>query len=158
MKKPKPPETFEEQFDEARKAWPGIKRGLETELKCLQKHKDWRKVIHLLKPAIDEQINRNKQKKALGVFVPPWKNFKTWLNNRCWEEEERVGESKRFADSMEETKRYIEKQKKKTREDSEEWLRSKSTAALLDFKRDKGHLYKSCGWLIDEILEERTKT
>jgi hypothetical protein len=37
---------YTDEFDIARKAWPGIKRGLETELKCLKKHKDWRKVTN----------------------------------------------------------------------------------------------------------------
>lgn len=145
------------EFDIARKAWPGIRRGLETEIKCLKKHKDWRKVIHLLKPAIDEQIKRHRLKKQLGVFVPPWKNFKTWLNNRCWEEEEIIGETKRFLDSREQMKKYIENKKKRTRELCEDWLKDKTDSALLDLKKDKAAALE-CGWLIDEILAERRIT
>jgi hypothetical protein len=143
---------YTDEFDIARKAWPGIKRGLDTELKCLKKHKDWRKVIRLLKPAIDEQINRRKQKLSLGVFVPPWKNFKTWLNNRCWEEEEPAISNP----SQTSVKNEIEKRKKRTRELAEDWLKSKTNEALLDLKKDKAARWEY-GWLIDEIIEKRRK-
>ena len=139
-------------FDIARKAWPGVKRGLETEFKCLKKHKDWKKIIHLLKAAIDEQISRRKQKISLGLFVPPWKNFKTWLNNRCWEEEEQVAGKK---SSHEELNKEVEKRKKRDRELCEDWLRDKSSQALIDLKKDKSALVP--GWLINEILNERNR-
>jgi len=69
-------------FDEARRIYQGTKRGLETEFgNFIQKHKDWKKVLPLLKPAVEWQIM---WRKADGQW---WKNFKTWINNRCWEEE-----------------------------------------------------------------------
>lgn len=75
-------------FDEARKIYQGKKRGLETELaNFTKKHKDWKKALPLLKPAIKAQVADRQQKKATNEFVPPWKNFQTWINNRCWEEE-----------------------------------------------------------------------
>lgn len=151
MKKPKPPESIEE-FDIARKAWPGIKRGLETEFKCLKKHKDWQKVIHLLAPAIDEQKNRRKQKTALGIFVPPWKNFQTWLHNRCWEEEEQIAGEK---SPQRDLRKEIEKRKKRDRELCEDWLRNKTDQALIDLKKDNSGMIPI--WLIDEILNERAK-
>ena len=75
------------QFEQARKLYQGTKRGYETELKDFCKHKDWEKVISLLLPAIQTQIKVRQAMKKRGEFVPAWKNFKTWLNQRCWEEE-----------------------------------------------------------------------
>jgi len=70
-------------FDEARKLFRGTKRGLQTEFANFRKkNKDWKVVLPLLKPAIENQI---KWRKRDGIF---WKHFKTWINNRCWEEEE----------------------------------------------------------------------
>lgn len=144
--------NYKEEFETARKAWPGIKRGLETELKCLKKHKDWQKAILLLMPAIKEQIRRHELKKQLDVFVPSWKNFKTWLNNRCWEEEEELAISKPNQQSV---KEEVEKLKSRDREMQEGWLRDKTTKALQDLRRDKSaHV---ANWLIDEILNERNK-
>lgn len=75
-------------FEEARKIYLGTKRGLQTEFdNFIQKHEDWQKVLSLLKPAVERQIAVRKRKKAANEFVPSWKNFKTWINNRCWEEE-----------------------------------------------------------------------
>ncbi|GAG69762.1 unnamed protein product, partial [marine sediment metagenome] len=75
-------------FDEARKIYPGTRLGLQTEFdNFVQKHKDWQEILPLLKPAVECQIADRKRKKAANEFVPAWKNFKTWINNRCWEEE-----------------------------------------------------------------------
>jgi len=72
-------------FEQARKIYPGTKRGLDTEFVYFCKmHKDWRDVLPLLKPAIERQISY--RKKAKG-FVPEWKHFKTWLYSKSWEEE-----------------------------------------------------------------------
>jgi hypothetical protein len=72
-------------FDEARKLFPGTKRGLKYEFdNFCQKHKDWKNAIFLLKPAIQTQIDFRKNAKG---FVPNWKNFKTWINQACWTEE-----------------------------------------------------------------------
>jgi len=72
-------------FDEAREVYPGTKRGGQTEFANFQKkHKDWREVLPVLKAAINIQILRREGTKG---FVPTWKNFKTWINQRCWEEE-----------------------------------------------------------------------
>ncbi len=75
-------------FDEAKKIYPGKKRGLQTEYDDFsKKHKDYSTVIHLLKPAIEKQINHRDYLIKRKEFVPAWKNFKTWINQRCWEEE-----------------------------------------------------------------------
>ena len=51
----------------------------------------------------------------------------------------------------------IELYKQKIRDSYESYLRDKSTEALIDIKKDGGHLSKLAGWLIDEIIEEREK-
>lgn len=67
-------------FERFRKLYPGRKRGHETELKTLQKHKDWKEVIPLLLPAVKLYAEQTKGSKYI-------KNLQTWLNNRCWETE-----------------------------------------------------------------------
>jgi len=74
-------------FDQARKEFYGTKRGLQTEFDNFRKkHKDWEKVLPLLLPAIKTQIANRLRMKLKNEFVPPPKNFKTWINQRCWEE------------------------------------------------------------------------
>lgn len=74
-------------FNEARKLFPGAKNGLDTEFEYFKKkHKDWEVVLPQLIPAIKKQIQW-RDNVPEGTFLPPWKHFKTWINNRCWEEE-----------------------------------------------------------------------
>jgi hypothetical protein len=69
-------------FEAARKIYPGTKRGFKTEFESFRrKHKDFKEVLPLLKPAIERQSKTvwlNKEKR----FVP---HFSTWLNQRRWE-------------------------------------------------------------------------
>lgn len=74
-------------FDEFRTIYPGIKRGNETEYEYFKKHKDWEVCLPLLLPAIKNQILMYDQIKLQGKFVPEWKHLKTWIYNRCWEDE-----------------------------------------------------------------------
>ena len=86
VKKPHSP-TDEEKtvFDTARKLYPSRKRGLDTEFANFRKqHHDWQAAVILLAPAIEAQ--KTYRDSAVG-FVPEWKNFQTWINQRCWEEE-----------------------------------------------------------------------
>ncbi len=83
-----------EKFQAAIKKFPGTKGGAETEyINFKKKHKDYKEVVHLLEPAIFAQIAHRKKVKAeieqnqVGKHLPAWKNFQTWINNRCWEEE-----------------------------------------------------------------------
>jgi len=89
-KKPKPQpskEVYISIFDQARNKFYGIKRGLQTEYDNFRKkHKDWEKILPLLLPAIENQIINRERLRLKNTFVPPPKNFKTWINNRCWEE------------------------------------------------------------------------
>jgi len=78
----------EKLFEEARKEYPGTKRGLSTEFTNFRKkHRDWKQVISLLSPAIEKQILLKTRLKEQNKFVPEWKHFRTWINQRCWEEE-----------------------------------------------------------------------
>ena len=78
-----------EQFDIARKLYYGTKRGTEVEFQDFKrKHKKkWQEFLPLLLPAIQIQIKVRKIMKERGEFVPPPKNFKTWIGNYCWQEE-----------------------------------------------------------------------
>jgi len=73
-------------FNEVRKLFPGTKRGNNTEFDNFTKHKNWKEILPLLLPAIEEQI-KYRQNVPDKTFVPEWKNFKTWIYQRCWEEE-----------------------------------------------------------------------
>ena len=77
-----------EVFEKFRKWYPGTKRGCLTEFNDFKrKHKDYKEVLQLLLPALSNQLDWHNDKVEAGVFVPMWKNLKTWLNQRCWEEE-----------------------------------------------------------------------
>ena len=75
------------QFDEFRKAYPGVKRGLETELKTLKKHKDWKTIIPQLEQSLKSQHFAREENRKKGNFVPDWKHLQTYINQRSWEEE-----------------------------------------------------------------------
>ena len=75
-------------FDSARQAYPGTKRGLDTELANFRKqHADWRDILPRLLPAINQQTLVKQRLTAAGEFCPVWKNLSTLINQRCWEEE-----------------------------------------------------------------------
>ena len=79
---------FQASFDIARKAYPGVKAGLEPEFANFRKkHKAYREIIPLLLPAIEREKAHKAALHAAGQFVPQWKNFKTWINNTCWTNE-----------------------------------------------------------------------
>ena len=74
-------------FDIFRIEYPGIKRGLITEFKNLQKkHEDWKDIISILSGSLSLQKLAREKKSKNGGFVPEWKNLQTWINQRCWEE------------------------------------------------------------------------
>jgi len=74
-----------EEFETARKLYPGVKRGMKTEFEDFRrKHKDWREVVPILADAIGLQI-QHRAAIPRGEFVPCWKHFRTWLSQRCWE-------------------------------------------------------------------------
>ena len=74
-------------FDSFRKKYSGTKRGNKTEFENFKKHKDWRTVLPLLEGLLTNQILSREQRQRKKMFVPSWKNLKTWINQRCWEDE-----------------------------------------------------------------------
>ena len=79
---------IEEKFETFRKAYPGTKLGLKTEIKnFLSKAGDEaEKIIDQLMPALEREIEYREKKAKSGGFVPEWKHLRTWLNHRCWEQ------------------------------------------------------------------------
>jgi len=78
---------YKDIFEEARKIYKGTKRGCNTEFEVFIKHKDWQEVLPMLKAAIQREIQYIEGLKKEGKFAPEYKHFKTWLNQRCWENE-----------------------------------------------------------------------
>lgn len=77
----------EEAFEDARKLYPGTKRGHDTEFRDFcRKHKDWRKVCPDLVPAIKLLTMERDAKTKRKEFIPEWAHFKTWLSQRRWEQ------------------------------------------------------------------------
>lgn len=73
-------------FDGFRKAYPGRKRGLETEFENFTRKFDL-SVIDLLLPALEAQRANREVLKAKGEFVPQWPMLQTWINQERWTEE-----------------------------------------------------------------------
>ena len=74
-------------FENFRKNYPGTKRGFAVEYENFRKHKDWKDIIEILNLRLDYQRTVRSKKQGMKEFVPEWKNLKTWINQRCWEEE-----------------------------------------------------------------------
>ena len=75
-------------FDYARVLYPGSKRGLVTEFDNFRKkHNDWKNILFQLTPRIEYQIKwREDALKANGdAFIPEWKMFSAWINQKGWE-------------------------------------------------------------------------
>ena len=84
--KDKDTEKTQEAFLEAYKIYPGSKSKTDN-FKTFKKHKDWKECLPLLKPAVEKEVGHKEALKYYGEFCPDFKNFKTWLNQRCWEQE-----------------------------------------------------------------------
>lgn len=83
------PDLLRSAFDVARKLYPGTKNGLTVEwTNFLAKAKeDAPEIVPLLVPAIQAEIQYRADQAAANQFVPSWKHFQTWINQRCWEQE-----------------------------------------------------------------------
>lgn len=90
-------------FNEFRVLYKGRRRGNDTEYANFVRHKDWQEVLPLLKPSLENQIKIRNIKKTKNEFVPEWKNLQTWINNRCWEQEESVEDAASAPKSKEPT-------------------------------------------------------
>lgn len=151
-------------FAEAWLYWPGTKLAMKNEFGMFcTRHKDWKKVIPLLLPAMKAEEIRRNNKHSKNAFVPPWKNLKTWLGRqRCWEETEgRVTKCGKARHTVEKREKFREKIR-----DEYEYLRSKRPAALMDYRKDlanadpksrTGWMFRRIGWFVDEIIAEKQK-
>lgn len=108
----------EELFETFRLAYQGSKNGHDTEFKNFKKHKDWKEVVRFLLPAYERQEAIREQQKRETGWRPQPKNLKTWLNNRCWEEEIKY-------DSNQTTTNYHANEIERARQSALEHLRSK---------------------------------
>ena len=77
----------EEEFELFRRAYKGSKRGHDIEFKDFCKHKDWKDVVKFLIPAYSKQESIREEQLRKTGWRPQRKNLKTYLNQRCWEEE-----------------------------------------------------------------------
>lgn len=81
-------QSSESLFEEFRKAYPGRKRGHDTELEAFKrKHKNWVEIVPRLMPALQRLLQHNEEAKNAGQFVPSFANLSTWLYQARWEEE-----------------------------------------------------------------------
>lgn len=77
-----------EDFDLARRSYPGSRRGLCVEwVNFKSKHPGYREIVPMLLPAIRLEKAHKDAQRAANAFCPEWKNFKTWLNQSCWTQE-----------------------------------------------------------------------
>ena len=75
-------------FEQARVSYLGSKAGLQTEsITFVKKYpNEWQTILPLLLPAIARKEKIDKaQKLKNNNFNQQWKNFSTWINNKCWE-------------------------------------------------------------------------
>ncbi len=145
-----------EQFERFRKAYPGTKRGLDEEYDNFRKkHKDWKKVLLLLFPSLEQQISQREKNIAQNEFNPPWKHLTTWLNQRCWTEQTGVIETLESAEQKKQrVQARIERERAEIRRDYGQYYREKSDEALRECLENKG-INSVYGWLINEILAKR---
>lgn len=88
-------------FENFRIKYPGSKLGLNTEYENLiKKHSDYSEIIPTLFNVIENQIKNKDARKSQKMFVPEWKNLKTWINNRCWEEVQEPTEIKPYINPL----------------------------------------------------------
>ena len=78
----------DERFEEFRKAYCGTKGGFQSEFDNFKKkHKDWKRVIPLLLPALQNEQRWRQMAKENGQWLPEQAHLKTWINQRRWEQE-----------------------------------------------------------------------
>ncbi len=83
-----------EKFEIFRRLYPGTKRGLDSEYQNFKKkHKDYKSVIDLLVPAVENWMLWASETKSANGFVPEYPMLATWINKRRWETEYQVTKS-----------------------------------------------------------------
>jgi len=97
----------EKTFEEARKLFPGTKRGHNTEWTTFKKHRDYQSVVGLLVPAIKRETDTKSALRSSRTFCPEWAHFQTWINQRRWESEFEKSQNRIDAQAAA-TERYLE--------------------------------------------------
>ena len=139
-------------FNEARKYYPGEKRGLDTEFNYLCKVvKEWKEIIPLLLPAIKTEESRRASLESARKFVPSWKHFKMWIYNRCWEVT--AGQTISPKENAAAEQKALEKEKNRIRNEDGKRFQQLPVEKLRAMRKDKYYLPR--WWLIDEIINER---
>ncbi len=140
-----------EHFNISQQKYYGTKRGLDEEFLNFCKHADWRTVLPLLAPAIDRQI---KWRSMTKEFVPPPKNFKTWINQRCWTEEHIDAPDKVIDQQKRQQQAAVLKKQDKDRRDFTvkltEIYKAEGKEGLRKFAKDWPNLI----WLCKEVMEK----
>ena len=77
-------EQFRKRYRELSKTVPGQKKAWEY---FTNKYGDDIETVKLLLPALEHEAMFKSYQTMSDGFAPQWKNFRTWINNRCWEEE-----------------------------------------------------------------------
>jgi len=125
MKKPKPPKTFQEVEDYIRE-----------------------KKLNVNPKAFWDYFEAGNWYDSTGKPVLSWKQkLLTWHGR----DKRTIADTKASKQSNHEVEIY----RKRIRDTYQDYLEAKSTPALLDIKKDNGDLWKTCGWLIEEILRNR---
>jgi uncharacterized protein YdaU (DUF1376 family) len=79
-------EKLKNEFDKFRLAYPGKKRGLDTEFENLvKKHKDYKQVIPELERILKAQYYAKNKNIEAGYWEENWQNLQTYINQRSWE-------------------------------------------------------------------------
>lgn len=77
-----------QQFEIFRNAFTGQKNGFDTEFaNFIKQNKNYTEILPLLLPAIEIENQYRKEALELGVWFPVSKSLKTWINQKCWEQE-----------------------------------------------------------------------
>lgn len=137
-------------FEEARKEYPGTKRGRDTEFKDFKRHRDWKEVLPLLLPAIRNQNRMWRIEHTATRFIP---HFRTWLFQRRWEIE--LAEDTKRQDEKKREEAIQTKKDKETIKEYEPIYKSYSNDKLLKMLENK--YYISHHWLIRRILQDRSR-
>ena len=125
MKQPKPPKTFQKVEDYIRE-----------------------KKLNVNPKAFWEYFEAGEWYDSTGKPVLCWKQkLLTWHGR----DKRTVAAEKASKNSNHEVEVY----RNRIRGTYQDYLDAKSERALLDIKADDGDLWKTCGWLIEEILQQR---
>ena len=128
----------------------GIVRGLEEEWSNFTKrHRRWREDLPNLMPGLEREEQLRDHKRMNHQFVPPMKNFSTWINGRWWTlDATDPGAKKKALDRKREEKRHGQE-----RELYQSLFESKTVEELREEYTKP--VYAHVRWLIKEIAQTK---